>query len=91
MARYMPAVAYHMFASGQREQSGHSANTLVACRSGVTDVIFPQGNKKEYEEVPEDLKQGITPHFVDNYEQIYKLAFPDTGGSSSSGGQGQGQ
>jgi hypothetical protein len=47
-------------------------NTLVrhACRSGVTDVIFPLGNQKEYEDVPEDLKQGITPHFVDNYEQV---------------------
>lgn len=50
---------------------------LCLCfRSGVTDVIFPQGNKREYEDVPEDLKQGITPHFVDSYEQVFELAFP---------------
>jgi len=43
----------------------------------VTDVIFPMGNKREYEDVPEDLKQGITPHFVDSYEQVFELAFPE--------------
>jgi Lon-like ATP-dependent protease len=48
----------------------------------VTDVIFPVGNKREYEDVPEDLKQGIAPHFVDSYEQIFALAFPDSSSSS---------
>lgn len=59
-----------------------STMLLCCCRSGVTDVIFPQGNQKEYEEVPEDLKQGITPHFVDNYEQIFQLAFPASSSQS---------
>jgi hypothetical protein len=43
----------------------------------VTDLIFPLGNKREYEDVPEDLKQGMAPHFVDSYEQVFELAFPD--------------
>lgn len=51
----------------------------VSCRSGITDVIFPQGNKREYEEVPDDLKHGMTPHFVDSYEQVFALAFPNIG------------
>jgi Lon-like ATP-dependent protease len=53
----------------------------------VTDVIFPLGNKREYEDVPEDLKQGIAPHFVDNYEQIFALAFPDSSSNSDSSSQ----
>jgi ATP-dependent Lon protease len=53
----------------------------------VTDVIFPVGNKREYEDVPEDLKSGITPHFVDSYEQIFELAFPDSSSSSDSSSQ----
>jgi hypothetical protein len=44
----------------------------------VTDVIFPLGNQKEYEDVPEDLKQGITPHFVDNYEQVKFIVLAST-------------
>lgn len=43
----------------------------------MTDIIFPLGNKREYEDVPDDLKQGMTPHFVDSYEQVFDLAFPD--------------
>lgn len=59
-------------------------------RSGVTDVIFPMGNKREYEDVPDDLKQGMTPHFVDSFEQVFELAFPgleSLGGSSASNSQ----
>jgi hypothetical protein len=44
----------------------------------VTDVIFPLGNQREYEDVPEDLKQGITPHFVDNYEQVNTQSLAST-------------
>ncbi|KAF6254413.1 Lon protease C-terminal proteolytic domain-containing protein [Scenedesmus sp. NREL 46B-D3] len=62
---------------------GVKEKLLAARRSGVTDVIFPVGNKREYEDVPEDLKQGIAPHFVDSYEQIFALAFPDSSSSSS--------
>lgn len=43
----------------------------------MTDIVFPLGNKREYEDVPEDLKQGMTPHFVDSYEQVFELAFPE--------------
>jgi ATP-dependent Lon protease len=66
-----------------------AAAAAAAFRSGVTDVIFPVGNKREYEDVPEDLKQGISPHFVDSYEQIYALAFPDNSSSSSQQAEGQ--
>ena len=37
-------------------------------------VIFPEANRKDYEEVAEDLKEGMTPHFVENYHQVYELA-----------------
>jgi Lon-like ATP-dependent protease len=37
-------------------------------------VIFPEANRKDYEEVAEDLKEGMTPHFVENYRQVYELA-----------------
>ncbi|WIA37624.1 hypothetical protein OEZ86_014525 [Tetradesmus obliquus] len=63
---------------------GVKEKLLAARRSGVTDVIFPVGNRREYEDVPEDLKAGIAPHFVDSYEQIFTLAFPDSSSSSSS-------
>uniref|UniRef100_A0A383VUK5 Lon protease homolog n=1 Tax=Tetradesmus obliquus TaxID=3088 RepID=A0A383VUK5_TETOB len=67
---------------------GVKEKLLAARRSGVTDVIFPVGNRREYEDVPEDLKAGIAPHFVDSYEQIFTLAFPDSSSSSSQQAEG---
>eukprot|EP00878_Enallax_costatus_P003848 GHUV01004064.1.p1 GENE.GHUV01004064.1~~GHUV01004064.1.p1 ORF type:complete len:283 (+),score=91.63 GHUV01004064.1:83-850(+) len=72
---------------------GVKEKLLAAKRSGVKDVVFPEGNRREYEEVPENIKQGITPHFVDDYEQVYELAFRsrDAECRSVDAGQGAGQ
>ncbi|GLC44772.1 hypothetical protein PLESTB_001216500 [Pleodorina starrii] len=61
---------------------GVKEKVLAARRSGVRVVVFPEGNRPEYEELAEDIKQGVEPHFVSSYEQVYELAL---------GGQGQGQ
>ncbi|KAF8065961.1 lon protease [Scenedesmus sp. PABB004] len=69
---------------------GVKEKLLAARRSGVTDVIFPLGNQREYEEVPADLKAGVTPHFVECYDQVFALAFPGLPPSAGAGaGAGQ--
>jgi len=60
----------------------------------VQRVIFPEGNRRDYEEVAADLKRGITPHFVSTYEQVYALALGDQreegyGGNEDGGGEGK--
>jgi hypothetical protein len=40
----------------------------------VKRVIFPEGNRRDYEEVAADLKEGITPHFVSTYDEVFELA-----------------
>lgn len=39
-------------------------------------VIFPEGNRADYEELGPELKQGVTPHFVAHYDEIFKLVLP---------------
>ncbi|KAI8475159.1 MAG: Lon protease C-terminal proteolytic domain-containing protein [Monoraphidium minutum] len=53
---------------------GVKEKLLAARRSGVAHVIFPEGNRRDYEEVAADLKAGITPYFVSSYDQVYELA-----------------
>lgn len=43
---------------------------IMMRRSGVAHVIFPEGNRRDYEEVAADLKRGVTPHFVSTYDQV---------------------
>lgn len=49
--------------------------TLAARRSQVKTIIFPVGNRRNFDELPQNVKEGLDVHFVDEYEQIFKLAF----------------
>lgn len=54
---------------------GVKEKVLAAFRSGVTTLILPEENKKDYmEEVPEDIRTHLTAHFVANAKQVLRLA-----------------
>jgi Lon-like ATP-dependent protease len=55
---------------------GVKEKTIAAKRSGVTELIFPQMNKKDFDELPEYVKRDLTVHFVTHYNDIFKIAFP---------------
>ncbi|KAK1294150.1 hypothetical protein QJS10_CPA16g01647 [Acorus calamus] len=54
---------------------GVKEKTIAARRSGVKKIIFPSANKRDYEELPTNVKEGLEVHFVDDYSQIFNLAF----------------
>lgn len=49
---------------------------IAARRSDIKTVILPHENEKDYDELPEYIKKGIAVHFVENYDQVYDIAFP---------------
>ncbi|KAL0858030.1 hypothetical protein Bca101_063184 [Brassica carinata] len=49
--------------------------TMGARRSQLKTIIFPEDNRREFHELPENVKEGLDVHFVDEYEQIFELAF----------------
>ena len=54
---------------------GLKEKTMAARRSGIKELVFPKGNQKDYEELAEEIKEGLTVHFVESYEEIYDVAF----------------
>ncbi|KFK37993.1 hypothetical protein AALP_AA3G056200, partial [Arabis alpina] len=54
---------------------GVKEKTIAARRSQVKMIIFPKGNRIDFDELPENVKEGLDVHFVDEYEQILELAF----------------
>ena len=56
---------------------GLKEKIVAAKREGVTTVILPKHNIHHWEELHDVLKQGITPHFVEKYEEVYDIAFRD--------------
>lgn len=55
---------------------GVKEKLISARRSGLKVLIFPKDNARDYDELPEYLKKGLTIHFVDHYDEVFKIAFP---------------
>ncbi|XP_076924200.1 lon protease homolog 1, mitochondrial-like [Bidens hawaiensis] len=54
---------------------GVKEKTIAARRSGVKTIIFPLANKRDFDELAPNVKEGLDVHFVDDYNQIFDLAF----------------
>mmetsp|Transcript_9186 Transcript_9186/g.27645 ORF Transcript_9186/g.27645 Transcript_9186/m.27645 type:complete len:878 (-) Transcript_9186:1288-3921(-) len=56
---------------------GIREKVIAARRSGIKNVILPKMNEKDWDELPDFLKQDISVHFCETYRQVFDLAFPD--------------
>lgn len=54
---------------------GIKEKTIAARRADVDCIILPEGNRKDFADLPEFVKQGLEVHFVSNYNDVYKIAF----------------
>lgn len=55
---------------------GVKEKMVAARRSGLKTLIFPKDNLRDYEELPQYIRKGLTMHFVEHYDQVFHLAFP---------------
>jgi Lon-like ATP-dependent protease len=53
---------------------GVKEKTIAARRSGVTTILFPEGNRRDYDELSDEVKRGIEVHFVSTYDEVYEHA-----------------
>jgi len=49
---------------------------MLMCRAGIKTIIFPEPNRANWDELPEEIKEGLTVHFVTYYKEVFKIAFP---------------
>ncbi|MBT7301474.1 MAG: endopeptidase La [Victivallales bacterium] len=54
---------------------GVKEKIIAAKRSKVKNVIVPKANEKDFDEIPDKVKKGITPHFVEDYHEVFTLMF----------------
>lgn len=51
---------------------------LTACKNhNITRVILPYSNKKDFEKLPIEFKEGFEVFFCKNIEEVYRLCFTD--------------
>jgi ATP-dependent Lon protease len=58
---------------------GIKEKVLAAKRSGLTRVLLPKMNEKDLKDIDADVIKDIELAFVENIDEVLKLAFPDTG------------
>ncbi|WP_198664758.1 endopeptidase La [Lewinella sp. IMCC34191] len=63
---------------------GVKEKTIGARRVGIDTLIFPEENRRDYEDLDEYLREGLTAHFVKTFDQVLEVALETTPSSSVS-------
>ena len=53
---------------------GVKQKVLAAHAAGLTDVILPERNRGDLDEVPADVRQALRFHFVSSVDEVLALA-----------------
>ena len=49
---------------------------IAALRAGIRQVILPEENRKDTLEIPEEVRKKLEFHFVREFHEALKIAFP---------------
>ncbi|XP_046541305.1 lon protease homolog, mitochondrial [Equus quagga] len=55
---------------------GIKEKTIAAKRAGVTCVVLPAENRKDFFDLAPFITEGLEVHFVEHYRDIFHVAFP---------------
>lgn len=57
---------------------GIKEKIIAAQRSGITCVILPSANKRDFDDVPDFIRKELEVHFVDSYSDVHSVVFPES-------------
>lgn len=57
---------------------GIKEKVLAAIRAGITTVILPSLNEKDTAEIPDEVKKGITFHYINDIQEAFDLVFAES-------------
>ncbi|PXF32701.1 Lon protease [Pokkaliibacter plantistimulans] len=57
---------------------GIREKVIAAKRSGIFELVLPDANQRDFNELPDHVKEGITAHFAKYYSDVFKVAFEAT-------------
>ena len=56
---------------------GLKEKALAAKRMKIRDLIIPMENKKDFEKLPENVRESLKVHYVDNFKDVSDIIFND--------------
>ena len=55
---------------------GVREKVIAARRQKIHELILPEANRGDFEELPDYLRQGLTVHFASHYADVARVLFP---------------
>jgi len=68
---------------------GLKEKVLAAHRAGMTQVIIPADNEKDLKEVPEEVLEDLTSHFVETMDEVLRIALVSSPAPVPEGEEGE--
>jgi len=56
---------------------GIREKVIAARRSRILELILPFANRRDFEELPDYLREGINIHFARNYREVFEFVFDE--------------
>ncbi|MGB0941640.1 MAG: endopeptidase La [Marinomonas sp.] len=60
---------------------GVKEKIIAAKRSKIFEVILPEPNRRDFDELPDSIKSGMTVHFAQRFSDVEKVVFVKAKGS----------
>ena len=58
---------------------GVREKVVAARRVGIHELILPEANRRDYDELPAYLREKMKVHFASHYQDVYQVVFDKTG------------
>jgi ATP-dependent Lon protease len=52
---------------------------IAAKRTGLRELILPEANRGDFEELQEHIREGMTVHFVERFPEVESVVFHKPG------------
>ncbi|WP_299728867.1 endopeptidase La [uncultured Endozoicomonas sp.] len=64
---------------------GIREKVIAARRQNIKTLILPDDNRRDFDELPDYIREGLTVHFAQKYDDVFKVAFPSPSAKKSAG------
>jgi ATP-dependent Lon protease len=54
---------------------GIKEKIIAAKRIKIFEIILPEPNRRDFDELPESIKEGMTVHFAQRFSDVEKVVF----------------
>jgi ATP-dependent Lon protease len=55
---------------------GLKEKTIAAKRAKIKHLVFPEENREDFDELPDHVRKGLTPHYAESLQDVLDFCFP---------------